>query len=229
MKHLIYLAFALLLLGCEKEDANDGTVRSPQAGSLSEVLADYDKNELIDLKLSGHVNYNDLKMLSNEYRVRSLDLSVVTIVECIMAGTNRVAQENVIGDTLFWKNQYLEKIVLPNSVTSIGRFAFSGCTGLTSISIPNSVTSIGGLAFHGCSGLTSITIGESVVSIGGGTFLGCSGLASIYLKSKTPPDITADTFIGFPTSRCTLYVPRGSKSAYSSSWTGFKDIIEWDF
>ena len=54
--------------------------------------------------------------------------------------------------------------VIPNSVTSIGGYAFSGCSGLTSITIPNGVTSIGGYAFSGCSGLTSITIPNGVTS-----------------------------------------------------------------
>ena len=48
--------------------------------------------------------------------------------------------------------------VIPNSVTSIGNYAFYGCRGLTSVTIPNSVTSIGYGAFYGCSGLTSITV-----------------------------------------------------------------------
>ena len=68
--------------------------------------------------------------------------------------------------------------VIPNSVTSIGQYAFSGCSGLTSIEIPNSVTSIGQYAFSGCSGLTSVEIGNSVTSIGNYAFQGCSGLTS---------------------------------------------------
>ena len=47
---------------------------------------------------------------------------------------------------------------IPNSVTSIGDYAFAGCTGLTSVTIPSSVTSIGYWAFVGCTGLTSITV-----------------------------------------------------------------------
>ena len=62
--------------------------------------------------------------------------------------------------------------VIPNdgSVTSIGNYAFRGCSGLTSIIISNSATSIGDDAFSGCSGLTSITIPNSVTSIGGYAF-----------------------------------------------------------
>ena len=64
------------------------------------------------------------------------------------------------------------KTIIPNSVTSIGEGAFSGCS-LTSLTIPNSVTSIGDFAFFGCS-LTSLTIPNSVISIGYAAFSGCS-------------------------------------------------------
>ncbi len=60
----------------------------------------------------------------------------------------------------------LTSVIIPNSVTSIGSSAFSGCSGLTSVTIPNSVTSIGAFAFSDCSGLTSVTIPNSVTSIG---------------------------------------------------------------
>ncbi len=59
---------------------------------------------------------------------------------------------------------------IPNSVTSIGQYAFSGCSSLTSITIPNSVTSIGEYAFYWCSGLTSVTIPNSVTGIGNNAF-----------------------------------------------------------
>ena len=59
-----------------------------------------------------------------------------------------------------------------DSVTSIGKYAFDGCTGLTSITIPDSVTSIEGSAFNCCTGLTSITIPDRVTSIEGSAFYG---------------------------------------------------------
>ena len=64
----------------------------------------------------------------------------------------------------------LTSITIPNSVTSIGNYAFNYCSGLTSITIPNSVTSIGEGAFCGCSSLASITVPNSLISIDGGAF-----------------------------------------------------------
>ena len=74
--------------------------------------------------------------------------------------------------------------VIPNdgSVTSIGTWAFSGCSGLTSITIPDSVTDIGDYTFSGCSDLTSIIIPDSVTSIGYEAFYGCDGLTSITIS-----------------------------------------------
>ena len=72
---------------------------------------------------------------------------------------------------------------IPNSVTSIGEYAFSSCSGLTSVTIPNSVTSIGMEAFYGCRGLTSVTIPNSVTSIGKFAFYGCSSLTSVVIGS----------------------------------------------
>ena len=76
-----------------------------------------------------------------------------------------------------------QNTTIPNSVTSIGGYAFKNCSSLTSINIPNSVTSIGGSAFSGCSSLTSITIPSSVTSIGAFAFEGCSSLKSITIPN----------------------------------------------
>ena len=88
----------------------------------------------------------------------------------------------------------ITSVVIGNSVTTIGRRAFSGCTSLQSVTIPESVTSIGDSAFHGCS-LTSVKIPDSVTSIGDKAFYGCS-LTSV----KIPDSVTS--IGGFVFSNC---------------------------
>ena len=73
---------------------------------------------------------------------------------------------------------------IPNSVTSIGNYAFSYCSNLTSITIPDSVTSIGNNAFAECDALTSIEIPASVKSIGEGVFNCCDVLTSVTISAN---------------------------------------------
>ena len=77
-------------------------------------------------------------------------------------------------------------VVIPDNVTSIGDYAFSGCEGLTSVTMGNGVTSIGGSAFSGCSGLKSVTIPDSVTSIGDEAFSSWRNL-TIYCEAKSKP------------------------------------------
>ena len=84
-----------------------------------------------------------------------------------------------IGAWAFYNCTSLTSVTIPNSVTSIGSYAFYGCKLLTSITIPNSVTSIGSYAFYGCESLTSITIPDSVTCIGDRAFDNCSSNLTI--------------------------------------------------
>ncbi len=98
-----------------------------------------------------------------------------------------VVIENGVTSIGFWAfSGYtgLTSITIPDSVTSIGYMAFRNCTGLTSVTIGNSVTSIESYAFSHCTGLTSVTIGNSVTSIGGGAFEYCTGLTSITIPDS---------------------------------------------
>ena len=101
-----------------------------------------------------------------------------------------------IPDYLFYRSSNLNSLpnnVIPNSVTSIGSYAFANCTGLTSVTIPNSATSIGSYTFANCTGLTSITIPDSVTTIGNSAFMGCTGLTSITI----PNNVTTISYYAF--------------------------------
>lgn len=74
---------------------------------------------------------------------------------------------------LYMDGSEVTELTIPNSVTNIGRSAFSSCSGLISVTIPNSVTNIERSAFTNCTGLTSITIPNSVTSIGESAFSTC--------------------------------------------------------
>ena len=89
-----------------------------------------------------------------------------------------------IGNFAFFGCQNLTSVTIPSSVTTISRGAFALCQGLTSITIPDSVTTISESAFALCQGLTSITIPDSVTSIGDFTFYDCTGLTSIIIPDS---------------------------------------------
>lgn len=82
-----------------------------------------------------------------------------------------------IGDYAF-STYDITSVTIPDSVTTIGDYAFSSC-GITSVTISNSVTSIGYHAFSSCRNLTSVTIPDSVTSIGDRAFESSKGLTSV--------------------------------------------------
>ncbi|MBR4226131.1 MAG: leucine-rich repeat domain-containing protein, partial [Candidatus Methanomethylophilaceae archaeon] len=81
-----------------------------------------------------------------------------------------------IGSYAFYGCTSLSSATILSSVTSIGEGAFEGCTSLSSVEIPSSVTSIGERAFFGCTSLSSVNIPSSVVEIGVSAFSGCTSL-----------------------------------------------------
>ena len=131
-----------------------------------------------------------------------------------------------IGDYAFMGCTGMTEMTLPNSVTSIGDNAFEGCSGLTELTLPNSVTSIGGYAFAYCSGLIKLTLSNSLTSIGKYAFKGCIGLEKITSLAEIPPMCGRKVFDGVNKTNCELIVPEESVAAYTRAegWNEFSNI-----
>lgn len=97
--------------------------------------------------------------------------------------------EDIYANPLSYANHlYLNGIevtdlTIPNTITSISKYAFAGCRSLTSVNIGNSVTTIGESVFRS-SGLTSVTIGNSVTTIGDNAFSSCNNLTNVTIGNS---------------------------------------------
>ena len=177
------------------------------------------------------VNCESLTSITIPSSVKSIDNSAFR--GCSSLTSIKVDTDNKVYDSRNNSNAIIEtstntlivsckNTTIPDSVTSIGPAAFSGCSSLTSITIPDSVISIGEAAFSGCSSLTTITIPSSVTSIGNSVFNGCSSLTSVTIPSGV-------TSIGnFAFSRCssltTITIPSSVTSIGFDAFSGCSSL-----
>lgn len=120
----------------------------------------------------------------------------------------------------------LTSINFPISLSRISSEAFLNCTGLTHITFPDKLNVINYRAFYGCSGLQSITFGKGnpISSFGYEAFFNCNNIAEIHSRALNPPLWDRDVFS--TASDIPVYIPCGTRAAYSSGWNYFSNFVE---
>ena len=210
----LFLTAVFMLLGCLSIQAADDdlitrqiTIKLDKAGTLPDKIGSSKKNLITKLKIVGEVNGTDWCFIremagsgydgkSTEGKLSVLDLSEAKIVEGgyyynkyyyyendVYYYKNCYTSNDVIGKCAFKGCSGLTSLTFPAGITEIGDEAFEYCSGLTSLTLPDGITEIGSSAFFGCSGLTSLTLPAGITSIGDDAFYGCSGLTSITIPN----------------------------------------------
>jgi hypothetical protein len=144
---------------------------------LTEVLSEIvDKDKLEDFLIDLNVNEGRSTISIGYYSGKSEKV----IIPASIGGIPVTA----IGDIVFYQNENIRQVVLPEGLVAIGNSAFEGCDVLTGIDLPESLTTIEDWAFKGCTALTSINLPESLTSIGSSAFEGCTALTGINLPQN---------------------------------------------
>ena len=177
----------------------------------------YNVTSSANLTVSVTYKGNSYSSYSNEYNGAVIIPSTATYNSITYSVTS-------IGNYAFRGCSSLTSITIPEVVTSIGSSAFEGCTSLDTITLSekSQLKSIGNYAFEGCSSLTSITIPEGVTSIGNYAFEGCSSLTSITI----PEGVTSIGYNAFKgcSSLTSITIPEGVTSIGYSAFYGCSNL-----
>lgn len=173
---------------------SDGIALVANAGELSSVIPENEKNTITSLKISGELNGTDIRFIRemagrNAYgnatdgKLEKLDLSEASIVEggdfyYKSSNQSYYTSNDVIGEWMFGQTN-LTEIQLPKGITSIDAWALYSCKKLLSAFMYDKVVSIKDGAFSSDSNLSSVNIPSSVEEIGYQAFVNCSNLKSI--------------------------------------------------
>ena len=133
--------------------------------------------------------------------------------EGVLTITGTGEMQDYSGSSQPWASYSVKQVIIGDGVTTIGVYAFSGCSSLTSVTIPKSVTTMGYNAFYNCSSLTSVTIPNSVTEIGEVAFYYCDSLKSVTIGNHVT-SIATDAF-GYTISKV-IWLTNTPPSGYQS-------------
>ena len=203
-----------------KAGEGEERVELATAGLVSRKLSD----KVIKATLVGRINGTDIKHLRKlitEGNLLSINLTEAQVVTGGVAYyQNFKTANNEMGQSAFQNFKKLININLPQSLTKIGKEAFSK-TGLKMIVIPDKVTTVGGDAFAYCDQLTTVVVGERVKTMEQGVFYD-SKVKNVYVKAHTPPTVNDYLF----SSKPLIHVYSSDLAAYKASrWAEFGTIV----
>lgn len=136
----------------------------------------------------GYYAFNNCTSIKNVYFLGNLEnwcnISFGSTDDQLTFSSSSTDNPIYYTENLYIDGKLLTHLVIPDTVTKINKFAFSGYEKLSSITIPNSVTFIGTGAFSSCTSLTSITIPKSITTIEYHAFDRCGRLVEVYNLSN---------------------------------------------
>lgn len=190
------------------------------AGTLGSMLTETQKNNITHVKLTGKINAADFQVMRDGMPIlESVDLSDVTVDK------NRIpdfafSYQDQPDHELYVGKPTLKQLLLPQTITEIGDYAFSCCAALWgSLIIPEGVTSIGHGAFARCSKLNgSLTFPNSLISIGDMAFMNCDGFKGSLSIQNGVKTIGEKAFSGCPEFTGTLIIPTSVTSIGSGAF-----------
>ncbi|MDR1341697.1 MAG: leucine-rich repeat protein [Prevotellaceae bacterium] len=192
--------------------ADSMTVNLANAGTLQNIPGVANMQKLV---ITGSMDARDVKFMRDSMPLlAALDLSGAAVAAYSGAGGTSPS----ISAVSYLANQ-MPQYSFYNGSTSIAK------TSLASVRLPVGLTSIGAYAFSGCSGLSgSLTLPMGLTSIGDYAFSSCSGLTSVVNLNLTPQSINATVFSGVSTGNVTLTVLPSSVALYEAAnvWRNFR-------
>ena len=203
----------------ETEMVESVTAKEVTAGQLSTVLTAEQLASITSLTLTGTIDARDFKTMRDEMPLLAIiDLSGVNVAEYYgVEGTDGTENtkyfKNEIPNNALKSKASLSIFKFPESVTSIGYFAFSNCSALKHITIPNKVETVKMYSFEGCSSTNTINIPPSLLSIEPYAFNWTSG--EVIVDTNNPNYSSLDgvlfnkdhtSLIQFPTSKLGAYL-----------------------
>lgn len=172
---LVVLIFSIIsIMGCERTESDLINFDNAEAkGQCGTDLSWFYKDNTLVIRGTG-----DMVDCSEKKPWKQVEKKIYKVI--IEEGCTSIGSE-AFGSEMY-NNYELTHVTIPDTVTTIGAYAFGGCSALESVTIPNGVTEIGYGAFSSCSALTSVTIPESVTIIGNFAFQLCSALESLTIS-----------------------------------------------